>query len=68
MKSLKYIVAATELLLVFPALLFMTALFVRNLQPQQFEPAPEHNLQGCVEPPGKSTGQTTLIAKPETFT
>jgi hypothetical protein len=46
MKSLKYIVAATELLLVFPALLFMTALFVRNLQPQEFEPA--HTAQRIV--------------------
>jgi hypothetical protein len=31
--------AAAELLLVFPAALFMAALFVRNLQPQQYEPA-----------------------------
>jgi hypothetical protein len=31
--------AAAELVLVFPAALFMTALFVRNLQPQQYEPA-----------------------------
>jgi hypothetical protein len=28
-----------ELLLIFPAALFMTALFVRNLQPPQYEPA-----------------------------
>lgn len=39
MKSIKSALAATELLLVFPAVLFMTALFVRNLQPQQYEPA-----------------------------
>ena len=32
-------IAATELLLIFPAALFMTALFVRNLQPLQYEPA-----------------------------
>ena len=32
-------IAATELLLIFPAALFMTALFVRNLQPAQYEPA-----------------------------
>ena len=32
-------IATTELLLIFPATLFMTALFVRNLQPQQYEPA-----------------------------
>jgi hypothetical protein len=38
-KSLKSVCAALELLLVFPAALFMTALFVRNLQPQQYEPA-----------------------------
>lgn len=32
-------IAALELLLVFPAVLFMTSLFVRNLQPLQYEPA-----------------------------
>jgi hypothetical protein len=32
-------IAATELLLIFPAALFITALFVRNLQPAQYEPA-----------------------------
>jgi hypothetical protein len=32
-------IAATELLLISPATLFMTALFVRNLQPLQYEPA-----------------------------
>ena len=35
----KKVVATTEVLLVFPAVLFMTALFVRNLQPPQAEPA-----------------------------
>lgn len=39
MKSIKSALAATELLLVSPAVLFMTALFVRNLQPQEYEPA-----------------------------
>lgn len=39
MKTKKRLVAATELLLVFPAALFMTALFVRGLQPLQEEPA-----------------------------
>jgi hypothetical protein len=39
--------AAAELLLVFPAALFMTALFVRNIQPQQYEPA--HSAQRIVE-------------------
>ena len=38
--------AATELLLIFPAALFMTALFVRNLQPLQYEPA--HTAQQIV--------------------
>jgi hypothetical protein len=35
----KRTIAATELLLVFPATLFMIALFVRNIQPTQYEPA-----------------------------
>jgi hypothetical protein len=35
----KRAIAATELLLIFPAALFMTALFVRNLQPLQYQPA-----------------------------
>src|SRR5579864_1531218 len=39
MHAIKRTIAAAELLLVFPAVLFMTALFVRNLQPQQYEPA-----------------------------
>jgi hypothetical protein len=39
MKAIKRTLAATELLLVFPAGLFMTALFVRNLQPAPYEPA-----------------------------
>jgi hypothetical protein len=38
MKSPKYTLATAELLLIFPAVLFMTALFVRNLQPSQYEP------------------------------
>jgi hypothetical protein len=38
-KFARRVIAATELLLVFPASLFMTALFVRNLQPLQYEPA-----------------------------
>ena len=32
-------IATAEVLLVAPAALFMTALFVRNLQPQQYQPA-----------------------------
>jgi len=39
MKTLLRPLAAAELLLVAPAALFMTALFVRNLQPEQYEPA-----------------------------
>lgn len=46
MKKLGRAVAALEVLLIFPASLFMTALFVRNLQPQQFEPA--HTAQRIV--------------------
>ena len=37
--SIAIVIATTELILVFPAALFMTALFVRNLQPAQYEPA-----------------------------
>ncbi len=47
MKPLRRALAAVELVLIFPAALFMTALFVRNLQPQQFEPA--HTAQRIVE-------------------
>src|SRR5688572_7969538 len=39
MKPRKHIIAATELLLISPAALFMSALFVRNLRPLQEEPA-----------------------------
>jgi hypothetical protein len=39
MRFPKYVIATAELLLIFPAALFMTALFVRNLQPPQYEPA-----------------------------
>lgn len=39
MNTTKRIIAAAELLLVLPAALFMTALFVRNLQPAPYEPA-----------------------------
>jgi hypothetical protein len=39
MKTIKRTIATAELLLVFPAVLFMTALFARNLQPEQYEPA-----------------------------
>jgi len=39
MRLPRYAIAITELLLIFPAALFMAALFVRNLQPPQYEPA-----------------------------
>jgi len=39
LNSMKRTLAAAELLMAFPAALFMTALFVRNIQPQQYEPA-----------------------------
>jgi hypothetical protein len=45
-RSKKYTLAAAQMVLVFPAVLFMTALFVRNIQPQQYEPA--HSAQQIV--------------------
>ena len=47
MNMVKRAIAASELLLIFPAALFMTALFVRNLQPQEYEPA--HTAQRIVD-------------------
>jgi hypothetical protein len=44
---MKRSIATLELLLVFPATLFMTSLFVRQIQPQQYEPA--HTAQFIVE-------------------
>jgi len=44
--TIKRTIAAAELLLIFPAVLFMTALFVRNWQPEQYEPA--HTAQRIV--------------------
>jgi len=46
MNMIKRAIAATELLLISPAALFMTALFVRNLQPLRYEPA--HTAQRIV--------------------
>src|SRR5207244_4778665 len=46
MNTIRRTIAATELVLIFPAVLFMTALFVRNLQPKQLEPA--HTAQEIV--------------------
>jgi len=39
LSAIKRAVAAAEVLLIFPAALFVTGLFVRDLQPQPFEPA-----------------------------
>ena len=47
MKTMPRFLAALELLLVFPAVLFMTSLVVRSIQPQQFEPA--HTAQRIVD-------------------
>lgn len=47
MKTNRRPLAALELLLVFPAVLFMTALFARDIQPPQFEPA--HTAQRIVD-------------------
>jgi len=47
MKIKVYTIATTELLLIFPAALFMAALFVRNIQPLQYEPA--HTAQQIVD-------------------
>jgi hypothetical protein len=38
-KTINRTIAIVELLLIFPGLLFMTALFVRNIQPPLYEPA-----------------------------
>ena len=46
MNAIKRTIATAELILIFPAALFMTALFVRNIQPQQYEPA--HTAQQIV--------------------
>jgi hypothetical protein len=47
MKTILRSVAALELLFVFPAVLFMTALFTRSIQPLQYEPA--HTAQRIVD-------------------
>lgn len=47
MKTILRSIAALELLFVFPAALFMTALFARNIQPLQYEPA--HTAQRIVD-------------------
>lgn len=47
MKTIQRSLAALELLLVFPAVLFMTSLVARSIQPQQYEPA--HTAQRIVD-------------------
>jgi hypothetical protein len=47
MKTILRSVAALELLFVFPAVLFMSALFARSIQPLQYEPA--HTAQRIVD-------------------
>lgn len=47
MKTMQRSLAALELLLVFPAVLFMASLVARSLQPQQYEPA--HTAQRIVD-------------------
>jgi hypothetical protein len=39
MKHIRRAVAAAELVLILPATLFMTALFLRQAQPEQYQPA-----------------------------
>ncbi len=39
MNAIKRTIAAAELLLILPAALFMGALFMRNVQPEPYEPA-----------------------------
>ena len=46
MKTSKPLLAAAETILILPALLFMVSLFMRNVQPQQYEPA--HTAQRIV--------------------
>jgi hypothetical protein len=46
MNAIKRTIAVTQLLLIFPSALFMTALLLRDLQPLQFEPA--HTAQQIV--------------------
>jgi hypothetical protein len=46
MKTIRSSIAAAEVLLVFPAVLFMAALFMRSVQPLRYEPA--HTAQQIV--------------------
>lgn len=46
MKAARWAITTVELLLISPAVLFMTALFMRDVQPRQYEPA--HTAQQIV--------------------
>ena len=47
MKAFRSSLAAVEVTLLFPAVLFMTALFLRSIQPTQFEPS--HTAQQIID-------------------
>jgi len=47
MNTRNRLLAALELVLIFPGALFMTALFVRSAQPRQFEPS--HSAQRLID-------------------
>jgi hypothetical protein len=47
MKMMPRVLAALEMLLVFPAVLFMASLFTRSIQPTKYEPA--HTAQVIVD-------------------
>jgi hypothetical protein len=47
MNTIRRALATLEVVLIFPAALFMTALVVRSMQPRQFEPA--HTAQRIVD-------------------
>jgi hypothetical protein len=47
MKNSRSLLAATETILIWPALLFMVSLFMRQVQPRQYEPA--HTAQRIVD-------------------
>lgn len=53
MKTIQRSLAVLELVLVFPAVLFMAALFARSIQPVEFEPA--HTAQRIVDLYASST-------------
>jgi hypothetical protein len=58
MGTAKRALSATEVLLVFPAVLFMTALFMRDVQPPDYEPArlPNGSSPGTRRGPASDSG------------